>query len=93
LNIRKKSYSPVYVERRVLTLCYGWELGANKKLHLLEQKILKFTHSGEHKAITLLALILLQPQMLNSLAGKYLYLRKESKAVEEAFYMARKVKL
>lgn len=60
---------------------------------MLEQKLLTFKHSREHKAITSLGLILLQLETLTSLTGKYLYLTKESKAVEEVFYMARKVKL
>lgn len=64
-----------------------------KAAAVLEQKLLRFTHSGEHKGITLLGLILLQPETLSSLAGKYLYLRKESKAVEEVFNMTRKVQL
>lgn len=64
-----------------------------KAASVLEQKLLRFTHTGEHKAIISLGLILLHLEMLTFLAGKYLYLRKESKAVEEAFYMARKVKL
>lgn len=64
-----------------------------KAASVLEQKLLRFTHSGEHKAITSLGFMLLQPEMLTSLAGNYLYLRKESKGVEEVFYVARKVKL
>lgn len=62
---------------------------------VLEQKLLKFTCSETENIKPSLqpGLILLQPETLASLTGKYLYLRKESKVFQEFCYMGQKVKL
>lgn len=51
-------------------MAQGWGVGSQQKaVSVLEQKLLRFTHSGERKAITSLGLMLLQPEMLTSPAG------------------------
>lgn len=90
MTIRKKWYSPVSVERN--TLCSWLGGGEPTKSCILVRAETPYLHIVESKAITSLGLILLQPEMLASLAGRNLYLKKETKAAE-VFYVARKVKL
>lgn len=77
-NIREKRYSPVPVERRVLTLC-SW-LGGGEPIKVgWAEMFYTDTNQREYKAIISLGLPPLQPDMLAALAVTYLYLRKEAK--------------
>lgn len=95
--ISGRSCIPQFLWRGEYSLyAYGWGVGSQQNpTSVLEQKLLKFTCSETENIKPSLqpGLILLQPETLASLAGKYLYLRKESKLFQEFCYMAQKVKL